>query len=167
MPALQISTLPEFSRSRNPLVPLAGSRFSKVSCLQKGDILATWTPPDAFTEGISSTRSGEQGRSQPGTDATGGGPGWISRAGKSHEATRLPRGAIHPCRGPGPCRGVVLRGCSLVLAVRSVRIAVGSRPDQQTRTIVALDEIVGGQMTPGICQKVVFATRSPAVMMSR
>ena len=62
---------------------------------------------------------------------------------------------------------LVLCGCSLVLAVRSVRIAVRSRPDQQTRTIVALDEIVGGQMTPGICQKVVFATRSPAVMMSR
>ena len=62
---------------------------------------------------------------------------------------------------------LLLRGCSLVLAVRSVRIAVGSRPDQQTRTIVALDEIVGGQMTPGIWKKVVFVTRSPAVMMSR
>ena len=38
---------------------------------------------------------------------------------------------------------VALRCCSFVLARRSVRIAVGSRLNQQSRTIVALDTIVG------------------------
>ena len=55
--------------------PASQGRFSKVSCLQKGDILATWTLTDAFTEGISSTRRADEDRSQAGADATGGRPG--------------------------------------------------------------------------------------------
>ena len=88
--------------------PASQGRFSKVSCLQKGDILATWTLTDAFTEGISSIRSSYESRSRARADATGGRPGWISRIPNTRPGHRrprpLPHRTIQPCVRTGPVR---------------------------------------------------------------